>query len=203
MVETMFGATTGADLFTTPAGTGRALTYLKVPVMSIADQLPATAIEVPFGGDVIHAVQLGDEVFVSVSGICQNIRQDVKLERRRLDRFAWARTCILDVRDSIRRRQRKMSSVRSPHRWLNEMKPSRSTDLAKLCVYRQGAADAVAQYFDGGFKPATDTVHRGYGCRLFVCASDPGPGVIERPPCVYNSKPTRGSCCRQKCSHYQ
>ena len=98
----MFRATTGADLFTTPAGAGRALTFLKVPAMSITDQLPATMrSKFRSSGDVIHAVQLGDEVFVSVPGICQNIRQDVTLEREATQiSFPWARTRILDVRTS-------------------------------------------------------------------------------------------------------
>ena len=172
--------------------------------MLTADHSAATAIEVPFAGDVIHAVQLGDEVFVSVPGICQNIRQDVTLERKRLSQFPWARTRILDVRTSIRRRQRKMISLQSLHRWLNEMKPCRSTDLAKLCVYRQGAADAVVQYFDGGFKPVAGMAHQGYGCRLFVCATDSGTGVIEQSSTLPDyPKPTRGSSGAQRCSHGQ
>lgn len=123
---------------------------------------PATSslVEVPFHGEILHAVRDGKDVWVSVRRVCEIMKISHQVQARKLKSKAWARVTIMVTRDSAGRNQdASFLHLDCLPIWLATIETTRvATEVRPtLIAFQKECAQVLRDHFFGRKVPANDS----------------------------------------------
>lgn len=119
-------------------------------------------VEVPFRSEAIQAIRQGEQAWVVVRRVCENLGIDPEGQRQRLtdpQRSPWARTCVMQAHDASGRLQEVFAlDLDGLPMWLATISPKRVRPEArdKLIAYQRECAKVLRDHFFGVPVPGPD-----------------------------------------------